>query len=129
MSIGASNGWHINGTGAKYDSGKPQLSLLPWDALEAVARVLEYGIRKYGVRDSWRTVPDGHRRYVDAALRHLAAVAQGEDTDSESGLPHLAHAACSALFALVFAPSASAVTAPAAGAATPTRGDTASASR
>jgi hypothetical protein len=36
-------------------------------------------------------------RLLGAALRHLSAWAQGVERDAESGLPHLAHAACCVL--------------------------------
>jgi hypothetical protein len=85
--------------GWKGDAGKVRLDLLPFAALEDVARVLEYGAKKYSPQ-GWRHVADGHDRYVAAALRHLHAYAGGEATDRESGLSHLAHAACSILFAL-----------------------------
>lgn len=83
----------------KGDAGKVRLDLLPFAALEDVARVLEYGAKKYQPQ-GWRHVADGHDRYVAAALRHLHAYAGGEVLDRESGLSHLAHAACSILFAL-----------------------------
>lgn len=83
----------------KHDAGKVDLSLLPFAALEDVARVLEHGADKYAPH-AWRRVPDGHARYVKAALRHLHAHARGEVLDPESGLPHLGHAAASILFAL-----------------------------
>ena len=83
----------------KEDAGKVRLDLLPFAALEDVARVLEYGAAKYQPQ-GWRHVADGHDRYVRAALRHLHAHAGGVLLDPESGLPHLAHAACSLLFAL-----------------------------
>lgn len=83
----------------KDDAGKVRLDLLPFAALEDVARVLEYGAEKYAPQ-GWRHLEGGHERYVRAALRHLHAHAGGEMFDPESGLPHLAHAACSLLFAL-----------------------------
>lgn len=83
----------------KDDAGKVRLDLLPFAALEDVARVLEHGAEKYAPH-AWRHVEGGHERYVRAALRHLHAHAGGEMFDPESGLPHLAHAACSILFAL-----------------------------
>lgn len=87
-------------SGSKHDEGKPDMTLLTMlPALVAVVRVLEYGAQKYG-RDNWQRVEDGERRYCAAALRHLLAHAYGERLDPESGLPHLAHAACSVLFAL-----------------------------
>lgn len=85
--------------GAKHDAGKPDWSLLPWDALGPVVEVMMFGARKYGP-DNWRDVPDAGRRYWSAAQRHLVAHLQGEPTDEESGLPHLAHAACCVLFLL-----------------------------
>lgn len=83
----------------KADAGKVRLDLLPFAALEDVARVLEHGAEKYAPH-AWRSQPEGHERYVRAALRHLHAHAGGVLLDPKSGLPHLAHAACSLLFAL-----------------------------
>lgn len=51
---------------------------------------------------NWEKVQDGHARYMDAAMRHMRARYGGEILDSESGLPHLAHAACCCLFSLAF---------------------------
>jgi len=85
--------------GQKDDCGKPQWDLLPWAGTEQVVRVLGYGANKYGA-ENWRKIEAAERRYFSAALRHLAAHARGEKLDSESGLPHLAHAAASLLFLL-----------------------------
>ena len=85
-------------TFTKHDKGKSALELLPSHAVTAVGDVLTYGAKTYSA-DNWRKVDD-RRRYLGAALRHLMAYAGGEDLDSESGLRHLAHAACSVLFLL-----------------------------
>ncbi len=82
----------------KHDAGKLPLDLLPFVAVEEVAAVLEFGARKYE-RHGWRNV-DKRSRYFAATLRHLFAYVRGEDRDPESGLRHLAHAACSLLFLL-----------------------------
>lgn len=87
--------------GVKHDGGKPRWSLLPWRVLEEVVDVLEFGARKYAP-DNWQKVPDAHRRYVDAALRHVFKWVSGEKLDPESGLPHVAHAVCCLLFARWF---------------------------
>jgi len=87
--------------GAKFDDGKLDWTLLPWDSLEEVVRVLEFGAKKYSV-DNWKKVPDGRARYVRAAFRHLIASARGEEKDPESGLSHFAHGVCCLLFALHF---------------------------
>ena len=83
--------------GRKYDAGKPDYTLLPWDAVEEVVRVLDFGAKKYA-RDNWRHVSDADTRYLAAAFRHLSAYAQGEKVDPETGLSHLAHAGCCVLF-------------------------------
>lgn len=85
----------------KADEGKPRPSLLPFRALDHVIAVREYAHREYGKgADQWRDLPDGRARFFDAALRHAFAHARGEELDPKSGLPHLAHAACSLLFVL-----------------------------
>lgn len=85
--------------GRKDDAGKPRFDLLPWVALEQVARVLEFGARKYAP-DNWRKVKGWRWRYFRAAIGHLAKWKAGEKLDAESGLSHLAHAACCLLFML-----------------------------
>jgi hypothetical protein len=87
--------------GLKYDSGKPRWSLLPFAALLAVVQVLEFGATKYKP-NSWQGLENGRERYFDAAIRHLVAWHGGEIIDAESGLHHLAHAACNLLFLLWF---------------------------
>lgn len=85
--------------GTKHDTGKPRWSLLPIDTIGQVVAVLEHGAKKYG-DDNWRYVENGRTRYYDALMRHVDAWWRGEDNDPESGLPHLAHAACCILFLL-----------------------------
>jgi len=85
--------------GAKDDEKKLRWSLLPIDAVRQVVEVQEYGAQKY-TADGWRSVPEANRRYYDAAQRHLVAWWLGEEKDPESGLSHLAHAACNVLFLL-----------------------------
>jgi hypothetical protein len=76
--------------GSKYDNGKPSLSLIDPYAMRELARVLDYGARKYASWN-WRKGIQWSR-VLDATLRHLNAFNDGEDIDPESGLPHLAHA-------------------------------------
>lgn len=86
-------------SGVKADASKPRWSLVPWAAMSKVRDVLEFGARKYSP-DNWRKVPNARERYKESLLRHILAYQAGEETDSESGLPHLAHAACCVLFLL-----------------------------
>lgn len=86
--------------GVKYDEGKRRLSLLPTGPLEEVVRVLEFGANKYGDYN-WRNGMNWSR-VIDAVLRHIFKWLQREENDEESGLPHLAHAACGLLFLLQY---------------------------
>ena len=83
--------------GTKYDTGKDRWDLLPWAEVRDIVRVLTHGAQKYA-DDNWKAVPDAWDRYFAAAHRHLIAHRLGERLDPESGLPHLAHAACCLLF-------------------------------
>jgi hypothetical protein len=91
--------------GRKETNGKVRLSLL-WReplglALEGVAKILEYGIKKYKVQaGNWAKVEGAEEKYSDALYRHLAKAMAGEFIDPESGEPHMAHAACNCLFVL-----------------------------
>jgi|SRR5215213_9333658 len=78
--------------GVKHDSGKPRVDLLDSEALEGLTAVLTFGANKYSAHN-WRGgMP--YCRLIAAALRHLFAIMRGEDTDSESGLPHVDHLGC-----------------------------------
>jgi hypothetical protein len=80
---------------------KPQMGLLPFDALEEVAKVLTHGAKLPGYSpNGWRTRPG--TEHFDAMLRHLADYQVRADLDSESNLPVLAHMCCRALFMLSF---------------------------
>ena len=85
----------------KHDHGKTRMGLLPPEALTAIAEVFTFGAEKYGV-DNWRHGMAWSRLY-DALLRHLFAWQAGEETDAESGRPHLAHAGCCLLMLLSYA--------------------------
>lgn len=84
--------------GKKFDVGKPELSLLPKEALEEISKVLSFGASKYG-RNNWKKGIE-YTRLLDASLRHLYAYSEKQDNDPESGISHVAHAACNLLFIL-----------------------------
>lgn len=84
--------------GRKYDSSKSSHDLLPFEALDEVAKVLTYGASKYD-RGNWANGLK-HSRLISAAYRHLGQYNSGEDVDQETGLSHVAHAACNLLFLL-----------------------------
>lgn len=82
--------------GDKKDQGKPPLGLIPSDFLFELGRVLDFGAKKYDSHN-WRKGIKWSRM-IDASLRHIASWKEGEDLDAESGLSHLAHAACCLAF-------------------------------
>lgn len=81
---------------AKNDQGKPRPTLVPVSLIRAVTAVREFGTAKYKDPDNWRKVEA--QRYRDALYRHWLAYLDGEETDKESGLPHLWHLACNTAF-------------------------------
>lgn len=86
----------------KADSGKPDWSLVPFEALEGMVRVLEFGANKYS-RNNWMTNGGfSYRRVLTACMRHLFAYLSGEDKDPESGLSHIHHAQCNLLFLAMY---------------------------
>jgi hypothetical protein len=87
--------------GLKFDSDKPDWSLLPLHLLRGIVRVLGYGAKKYA-RNNWQHVPDAKNRYTAALLRHLAAWQGGERVDPETQLSHLHHIGCCLLFLIWF---------------------------
>jgi hypothetical protein len=88
------------GTALKFDEGKLPLHLLSTEAMNQTAAVLAFGADKYA-EHNWRK-GFAWSRPLAAAMRHITAFNAGEDKDPESGLSHLAHAACCIMFLLEF---------------------------
>lgn len=91
--------------GVKFDQDKIKYSLLPSYALEAAAKNMTDGLKKYPERDNWRKVDNAQERYLDALYRHLEAHRRGNIYDTESSDPtntHLAAVVVNAMFLLEF---------------------------
>jgi len=83
-----------------FDEGKPDLSMLRFDALEQVSKVFEFGQRKYG-RDNYLSgMP--WTKLTASTLRHVFKWLGGETVDPESFQNHLAHAVCCLLMLLTY---------------------------
>lgn len=83
----------------KETKGKPVLSLVPRGINECIARVREYGNKKYGSADGWKQM--SRQDYWEACLRHAEKARNDVDSvDEESGLPHTWHLACDLSFIL-----------------------------
>ncbi len=77
--------------GTKYDQGKNRLDLLPFVGILEVGKVATFGATKYSDHN-WKKGMAWSRLF-GACLRHLCAWVTGQSNDTETGLPHLAHAA------------------------------------
>lgn len=92
--------------GIKDSVGKAPLSLIPYEALEAIARVREYGNQKYKSPSIWRGHPEKQGEFVEAAMRHIAKYNDAKlyglrsTNDEESGIDHLDHAITSLALAI-----------------------------
>jgi len=71
-------------TGSRRDTreGKGRYDLIPWEIIDADARYLELGAKKYGDRNWERGQPLS--RYLDSACRHLSKYMMGHRDE-----PHL----------------------------------------
>jgi hypothetical protein len=80
----------------RYNQGKLQWSLVDFDSLEGLVRVLEYGAQKYS-KDNWKKgMPV--TQVTESLMRHLFAFLRGEDVDPESGCRHISHVMCNTMF-------------------------------
>lgn len=97
---GAINKWEcIAGApkivGRKNDQDKPDWTLLHYGSMLGMVRVLEFGCKKYD-RNNWMHLKQD--RVLKAIMRHVNAISDGEMVDSETGLHHIYHVLCEAMF-------------------------------
>ena len=82
---------------AKSDKGKLQLTLVPTQIVKDIAEVREYGVKKYGEFENWKSVEK--ERYFNAMYRHwLELLNDPTSIDAESGIAHYKHCACNMAF-------------------------------
>jgi len=86
------------GEGIKHDQQKIRWDLVPYDAVNEIAKVLTFGAAKYEARN-WEKGMDWSRAF-GALQRHLTRWFHGQDTDKETRLTHLANAGCCLFFLL-----------------------------
>lgn len=88
---------HLPGeTAEHFDTGKPRMDLIDWQAMMGLAQVLEFGAKKYEP-NNWRRGMEWNR-IAGSALRHISSFLAGEDLDRETGLSHIDHAMCCLMF-------------------------------
>ena len=84
--------------GLKFNKGKPQFNLLPPEALEECAKVLTFGVEKYG-RANWaKGIPISE--LIDATMRHINKFNKGIDYDEETKTLHITNACVNLMFAI-----------------------------
>lgn len=81
--------------GMKFDDEKNRWDLLPFDVMDEVVKILTFGAKKYE-DNNWKKISP--ERYKAALMRHYSAWVQGEKNDGESGLSHMSHVICNAIF-------------------------------
>jgi len=89
---------------AKHDEGKTNYTLLYMPMLDGIAKVREYGNKKYAP-DSWKDVPNAVERYINALMRHCVKVLEeGIDapSDDDPSFTHLDQVLCNAMFLTYF---------------------------
>ncbi len=80
----------------KDDTNKLRYDLLPFAALDDVARNFTQGL-KYGERNWEKATPDDIKRLQAALYRHASKAMQGERMDEDSGVLHWSAVATNAL--------------------------------
>lgn len=89
----------INPEGEKamrFNEGKRKWGLVHWKSVEPMVQVLEFGAAKYAP-ENWKKGLD-KKEILESMMRHLAALMDGEKTDAESGISHMGHIMCNAMF-------------------------------
>lgn len=87
-------------TAVKFDNDKVDWMILPYDALEEIVKVMEFGAKKYARGNFASGEGLEYTRVLNSLMRHILAFSRGEDLDPETGISHMAHAGCNVLFLL-----------------------------
>lgn len=82
--------------GLRFDQGKLRMELIPPEPIRGLAEVLSFGARKYADRN-WELGMDWSR-CLGSLKRHLQEWEEGKQFDKETGLAHLDHIICNAVF-------------------------------
>jgi hypothetical protein len=80
----------------RYNEGKIKWSLVHFDSIKDLPKVLEFGAKKYS-KDNWKKGLDLNE-ILDSMQRHVSSVIDGEQHDPESTLHHMGHIMCNAMF-------------------------------
>lgn len=80
----------------RYNDDKLKWSYVHFGSLEPMVRVLMFGATKYEPFNWQRGLKKDE--ILESMQRHLAKLIDGEQNDPESGLSHIGHIMCNAMF-------------------------------
>lgn len=80
----------------RFNDGKLNWSLVHFDSLKPLVKVLMFGAKKYAP-DNWKKGLN-RTEILESMFRHLTALMDGETHDPESGELHIGHIYCNAMF-------------------------------
>ncbi len=80
----------------RFNEGKPKWTLVHFESMVPLVRILEYGAKKYAPYN-WKK-PMSRSDILDSMQRHMAKLIDGDENDEESGLPHIGHIMANAMF-------------------------------
>jgi hypothetical protein len=86
----------------KKDNAKVRMELIDPDYMIGVAQVLTFGAEKYEPYNWQKATDEDIERIKGAMLRHQMAYMKGEQKDPETGLNHMYHVGCNAMFLAYF---------------------------
>lgn len=83
----------------RFNEGKTDWTLVHFPSLKPLLSVLAYGANKYS-KDNWKNGGVNTEKTVimQSMLRHVLALAGGEERDKESKLHHIGHIMANCMF-------------------------------
>lgn len=82
--------------GMRFNDGKLKWSYMHYKSMEPMIRVLMFGAQKYEPFNWQKGLKK--EEVLESMQRHLAKMFDGEENDVESGLNHVGHIMCNAMF-------------------------------
>lgn len=82
--------------GARFNEGKAKWGLVPQSALLPMVKVLEFGAQKYAAHNWMKGL--SIVEICESMKRHLDAFMENQNNDPESGISHIGHIQCNAMF-------------------------------
>lgn len=81
---------------SRFNNGKLKWSLVDYESMKPLVKVLEYGAVKYAPHNWRKGLPV--TEICESLLRHTYSFMNGEDIDAESGCEHVGHMMANLMF-------------------------------